>query len=335
MKKPENSSRIAASAAAAAAAALLAAGCAAVSGASGPAAAASAASATPAAAGSGPERAAQQDAAALLGAFSVPAGALYSASPPFGAPAVLAGDADGPGGAQRVVRTGWWSVDESRAAVLAWITAHDKAPAGAQWSGSGTTAHGAEALYSYEMPATGVLAQREVEVGVAGVAGGRSVVRVDVVEVFRPAKPAGDTVPAAGYLGATLSGGANAPQVARTVAITDRAAIGRIGALIDALPTLPQGTRRSCPNDDGAGVTLTFRADAQGPVLARAVIALSGCRVTALTLGGTVEPTLDSSAPAFASALAGLLGLTLPGGSGGAANGAVNAAPGGGAGAMR
>ncbi|MGD0069558.1 MAG: hypothetical protein ABSB76_39820, partial [Streptosporangiaceae bacterium] len=59
----------------------------------------------------------------------------------------------------------------------------------------------------------------------------------------------------------------------------------------------PPGTY-SCPDDNGQTFTLTFRAHPGGPALATAVLALTGCGGTALTVGAKEnELGLESARP--------------------------------------
>jgi hypothetical protein len=59
----------------------------------------------------------------------------------------------------------------------------------------------------------------------------------------------------------------------------------------------PPGTY-SCPDDNGQTFTLTLRAHPGGPALATAVLALTGCGGTALTVGAKEnELGLESARP--------------------------------------
>jgi hypothetical protein len=67
--------------------------------------------------------------------------------------------------------------------------------------------------------------------------------------------------------------------------------------------TSPPGTY-SCPDDNGQTFTLTFRAHPGGPALATAVLALTGCGGTALTVGAKEnELGLESARPLAAKVL--------------------------------
>jgi hypothetical protein len=292
------------------AALLLAAGCASAA----TTAPGSAAQPPPPAAASGPAALAARDAAALRAALRLPGGSVPAPGAPDGTPAVMTGSAGGPVGSERVVLTDWWIAPGGRAAVSAWMRAHNSTSDPADGVGTGTGPDGASTDYSYFEPATAVLAERYVDIRVGALPGGRSVVRLDVVEIYRPAKPAGDTVPATAYLAATLSPGGNPPGAPRTVAVTDRAVIAKIAALVNALPTAAQGGVYSCPAAQGGDLALAFGASASSAPLARVDILLSGCQGVTVTLGHTAEPGLDDTGgtpPYFPDAVAALLGLRL------------------------
>jgi hypothetical protein len=67
------------------------------------------------------------------------------------------------------------------------------------------------------------------------------------------------------------------------VTVTDSGKVSGVAWLVDHLPPWPPGTY-SCPPGDGKALNLTFRAGPGGPALATAVLELSGCGGTDLTV---------------------------------------------------
>jgi hypothetical protein len=98
-----------------------------------------------------------------------------------------------------------------------------------------------------------------------------------------PARPAGDTVPAtvrvvtlaetAGKFGAP--GGERAPVIHQST-VTGPAMVAALARYLNGLPVDPPGVQASCLMPAG-GLTVTFRARAGGPVLARAAAEAGGC----------------------------------------------------------
>jgi hypothetical protein len=82
----------------------------------------------------------------------------------------------------------------------------------------------------------------------------------------------------------TLVPGANdRSKTPGPVTVTSPAAVGKLVALVDALP-LSSGTF-SCPMADGRGVQLTFLSAPQGTAVASAFAAGNGCGGVTLTTG--------------------------------------------------
>jgi hypothetical protein len=69
------------------------------------------------------------------------------------------------------------------------------------------------------------------------------------------------------------------------VTVTSSAKVSQVAALVADQPPGSTGPT-SCPADDLAALDLAFRADPGGPALATAVLGLSGCETTGLTVGG-------------------------------------------------
>jgi hypothetical protein len=67
--------------------------------------------------------------------------------------------------------------------------------------------------------------------------------------------------------------------------VTGSVTASELAGLVTRQPPWPPGTY-NCPDDEGSALTLTFRVHPGGPALATAVLALSGCEATELTVGG-------------------------------------------------
>jgi hypothetical protein len=81
------------------------------------------------------------------------------------------------------------------------------------------------------------------------------------------------------------------------VTITGSGKVSELAGLVASQPPWPPGTY-SCPDDNGTTLTLTFRAHPGGPALATAVLDLTGCGGTALTVGAKEhELGMESARP--------------------------------------
>ena len=69
------------------------------------------------------------------------------------------------------------------------------------------------------------------------------------------------------------------------VTFSSPAKVRAAARLVAGQPPVPPG-QYSCPAGDGAALKLVFRADPGGPALATAVVGLSGCETTDLTVSG-------------------------------------------------
>jgi hypothetical protein len=239
------------------------------------------------AAAASPRSRAVADAAAILASFAVPSGARRLSGAPEGVlkqPPVLPATPD------LVDDVSWWQAPGTPQAVLGWERAH--LPRQLVASGSGSASDGL-AWDDFSLPPVpGVLNSRELVVEVTS-SGGQTAVRVDAQVSWLPAKPATEQIPSAARL-VTITAIPGLDATGRTpapVTITSAAAVRRIASLIDGLPVFPPGTY-SCPADTGRALRLTFRATARGPALAVANIALDGCAIVSLTVGGATGPGL-------------------------------------------
>ena len=252
---------------------------------------------------------ATQDADSLLAAFTAPTGATRLSAAPAAAP-LLAGSTppETPVDPDLVERTAWWSTTQAPATLLAWLTAHPAA--GTALDGSSTSnpaapasagspaSTGAADLWTRDFAAPAVpevISQRLLEAAVTALPYGGSALRVDAIVTYLPAKPAGETIPIAAMLEVTptlpsVPSSGNAAGVS-PVAVTDPVQIAEITSLVNGLPTMTDGAV-NCPMDDGAGIRIDFRS-ASGTELAQAVIAATGCRTVAVTVGGAAQPALS------------------------------------------
>jgi hypothetical protein len=106
--------------------------------------------------------------------------------------------------------------------------------------------------------------------------------------------------------------GATIPQPAT---VTSAAQVRDIAAYINHLRALPAGTVIDCPADTGGSISLSFRGTSGGPVLAKAVLPLSGCAFTSVALPGKPETALQpgESARTVRARVSQVTGLTWVG----------------------
>lgn len=247
-----------------------------------------------------PRQRAAADAASLLTTFRPPPGTARSGRL---AVSPLAQAPDVPMSPDLVSRTQWYQAPGQWQAVYAWILAHP--PTGLAPAGSGTLSQASCTVVEppdphpgsgscvtmrdvefSRPPVPGALAQRWLEISVAGDGPGRAAVRVDAVDVWIPARPAGEQIPAsAKVVTIAPAWGVGPATSARPVTITDPATVARIVTVVDGLPVFPPGTM-SCPAFQGRAMLLTFRAAAGGPVLAVIQGDTTGCGTVSVTING-------------------------------------------------
>ena len=236
-----------------------------------------------------PQQRAQAAAAAILADFAVPAGAKQLSVPPGKVSSALSGPVQRAGTQDLVDRHSLWEAPGAPAAVLAGEEQRLPRQFTRTETFHGTLAGGvASAGGVFSLPAVpDVLDTRELLVEVANAGGGRTAIRVDAQVAWVPPKPAGAVVPpAATVVTLSMSDGWNGSggKPPAPVTITDPATAGKVAALIDRLPPPPSGNY-NCPDDNGEALSLAFRARPGGPVLATAVLQLSGCEWIHLTIG--------------------------------------------------
>jgi len=258
--------------------------------------------------GAANEAAARTDAASLLGALSLPAGATRSPVEPAGDGSVLAQPGSGPPLTPNVVdESAWWLLADAPAAVLAYVQAHP--PAGsrrvlASTGSTGTNGTNVEVVAFARPPVAGVLDTRWLVVEVVRLAGGSTGLRADAQVVWVTPRPASEQIPPGAHLvrvSVDSSIAVNRPRQ-RPFTVTVPRTLRRIVALLNALPAAQPGPR-SCPVDFGISVRLAFYAKRRMRPLAVAVLDAGGCGGVQLTIGGRPQPSLEGD------------GLSGPGGS--------------------
>jgi hypothetical protein len=125
----------------------------------------------------------------------------------------------------------------------------------------------------FDLPAAGVLTNRELIVEVVSSGNGHTAIRLDADVAWQPPRPPGNLVPNAARvvtISELASGNPQAKRPPAPVTITDPTVTGRLAALIDSLPVSPLNDEAvSCPAGIG-GLQLAFRTRTGGPVVALA-----------------------------------------------------------------
>ena len=85
-------------------------------------------------------------------------------------------------------------------------------------------------------------------------------------------------------LSLNYGGNADGRNPPAPVTVTSPAKVSEVAGLVAGQPPAPPGPI-ACPADDGKFLKLVFRTDLSGPALATAVLGLSGCEFTDLTVG--------------------------------------------------
>jgi hypothetical protein len=151
----------------------------------------------------------------------------------------------------------------------------------------------------FDLPAAGMLINRELIVEVAGAGHGQTAIRLDADVAWQPSRPPGDLVPDAARVVTISELASGSPQATRPpapVTITGPVVVGRLAALVDSLPVSPLNHETvSCPAVSGAGLQLAFRARTGGPVLALAQTD-QACGMVDLTVTGHQLLGLENNA---------------------------------------
>jgi hypothetical protein len=257
-----------------------------------------AARAATSATGQTPEQQAEADAAAILRSFAVPPGGRRLGGPPNLPGGVLKSPITYLGAVWEVHVTGFWEAPGTPQSLLAWEQAHLSARFTLGDADFGPPAWDRE----FDLAPEGALVTRELIVEAAGAGDGQAAMRVDAWVAWQPHRPAGSLIPPAARTvtiaessngGVTGPGGPASTRLPAPVTITDPAAVGRLGALIDGLPlsTIPPDV--PCPFAPGPFLTLTFRARA-GSLPVAVVETDQSCGGVTLTVGGRPQPTLQN-----------------------------------------
>jgi hypothetical protein len=246
-----------------------------------------------------PRQRAVADAAAILASFVVPPGARRLPTAPDTDGGVLKSPSDFPVSTALVDDTSWWLAPGQPQAVLAWEKTRLPGrfvPGDSTFGVPGDPqAHWSD-TFSLP-PVAGVLNTRDLVVEVVSAGGGQTAIRVDAQVTWQPPRSAAERVPSAArvvtitQLPSLLPGRGRPPA---PVTITDAAVVRRIAALVDDLPVSTLGVA-SCPAMLGGGIELTFRARADGPVLA-ATNSAGSCDTVLFSIGGRQQPALANSA---------------------------------------
>lgn len=252
-----------------------------------------------------PQQTARADVSAALKAFVAPPGARRLPGAPTGSAKLLPPFSFGD--KNDVVTTGWWSYSGTPDQAVGWFMSH--VPPGTTRTGAGTI--NSRPFVTFGRSATALLQSRELEVQVA-VHDGRTLLRVDAHDTWRPAHPAAAMIPAGVTRLVVIASPGYNPSKAlpgqRTLAtVTDPTLVAKTAALVDALPTAPVGVF-NCPMDGGAELTIDFyrgHGDTDGTAPAAVVVdRMGGCGGTLLSvLGGPQQVALAASSQQILSLL--------------------------------
>jgi hypothetical protein len=250
--------------------------------------------------------AARAETVRLLNAFDPPPGAHRLIGPP---PGVTFDRGLTPGSDARVTDVRWFSVPGSPAGIGA------TAPAGSAESvrlgpgSDGITGTG------FDWPPTSMFRERELLIETMRV-GADTIIRVDSLVLYLPARPAGAMIPVDRATALTVTMSPRSPSLDVTeptlgpVTTTDPVAIARIATLFNTATMAPQGETIMCPMMTRGQMALVFRTGVGGPTVATVTISLTGCTSADLTVG-SVEARLDGGSDQ-ADAVISALNLTWP-----------------------
>jgi hypothetical protein len=248
-----------------------------------------------------PQQRAAADAKAILGKFVPPPGAVRLAKRPAlpsGSP-VMGLDATA-----QVDATGYWRVNGSATALLAWEKAHISR----RFSRQDTIIGPPSWNTVYALPAVpGLLPTREMNVQFYDAGGGATVIMADAMVAWQPPRPASEVIPASVTEVTIVAPGLLSQKVPAPVTITSGPTVRRLTALVNGLPL--SSVNPGIPCASGNGLTLTFRATPGGPPVAVAD-GPGACGQVTLTLNGKHEPPLLPPDPsAYTAAVLKIAGL--------------------------
>jgi len=235
------------------------------------------------------------DAGNILAAFIPPPHAVRTTRLPV---SLLAQAPTEPLSPDVVIRTGWWRVAGQPGDVLAWIQAHKPPGFSRSGTGSGGTVTASMSYVEFSLPdVPGVLLNRALTVAVAAAGLDQTAIRVDGEDLWVPAKPAAEYIPgsAAVVTITPLAGEVSPAKADHQITITDRAQTARIAAVVNALPLYPVVDWIECGPGPEAGMRLTFRASAAGPVVAMVTAYQELCPLVQFVTGRKTMPPLDGA----------------------------------------
>ena len=151
----------------------------------------------------------------------------------------------------------------------------------------------------FDLPAAGVLTNRELIVEVVGAGNGQTAIRLDADIAWQPSRPPDDLVPDTGRvvtISEPASGNPRGKRPPAPVTITDPTVVGRLAALVDSLPVSPLNNEAvSCPAPFGGSLQLAFRARTDRPVVAL-VQTDQACGMVDFTVTGQQPLGLENNA---------------------------------------
>jgi hypothetical protein len=237
------------------------------------------------AAGQSPKRQAEAAAAALLAEFVPPLGARRLAGPPNLPDGWEQHPQSSMVSNSMVDEAAFWEAPGDPASLLSWEQVR---LTGKRFT-LGDADFGQSRDREFDLPATGVLTNRELIVEVVGAGNGQTAIRLDADVAWQPSRPPGDMVPDTARvvtISELSSGNPQAKQSPAPVTITDSTVVGRLAALVDSLPVSPLNNEAvSCPGSSGISLQLAFRTRTGGPVVAL-VQTDQACGMVGLTVTG-------------------------------------------------
>jgi hypothetical protein len=248
-----------------------------------------------------PKERAAVDAKAILGQFVPPPGAVRlpkRPALPAGSPVM------GLDFATQADVTGYWRASGAATALQAWEKAHIARSFSRQDVIIGPPSWNTV----YTLPAVpGVLPTREMNVQFYDAGGGKTVIMAEAMVSWQPPRPAAEVIPASATVVTIAPSGQVSQPSPAPVTITSVAVVRRLAALVNGLPLSTVANSVPCPM--ATGLTLTFRAAADGPPVAVAN-GPAECSQVRFTLNGKDEPPLlPGDAGAYRAAVLKIAGL--------------------------
>ncbi len=252
------------------------------------------------------------DASSMLASFPPPPGGRRLAKPPAAVGSLLKHPAFSVGSFGMVDDVSWWQAPGQPEPLLGWEIAHIPAQFQLEGPNGGNPGDPNSAGYNtyWLPPVTGVLVFRDMVVEAVVSGSGQTAIRVDAQVTWQPPHPAAERVPSAARvvtIAEVSPGKKGSARLPAPVTRTSRALVNRLAAAVDGLALLPPG-KYACPPPTGNAITLTFRAQPGGPVLAVANSG-RGCDSVTFSIDGKGQPAL-SGASAFSSQVLTLAGLS-------------------------